>query len=413
MPTDPFSSREEAPPFIKPFLEALDRMREQEVRSPDELKRHAHGLLSAHLGASTQAVEEVFAQGAVSLLSDHTHYSDGFAVLMPVRQGTAVAIRRAEKRPSRVVFEGNETVWSLEDEATADAPLWVRVVDQAVAELGPATEAVEMAIVSTIPSSCLDAYLSALSVAAARALFAYGGTQGEQGEKEVEARLPALRRILAACTALPFSIAFPIASCAGGTDTFTLVDTATHEHLPVETTARSALGWSLIDPKARPRDAAFHHRRRDQAEEALAILQRDEFKNLTSFRELEHRDLPRALDALPAHLAAVARHLVTENRRVQKLVAAMRRNDWQMVGALLLMSHASRRDEWGSTSSAADFLVEQVESLTLDGIYGACMTGRGGYVVLVSQPHTMMLGLDRLTATFEQRFEYAPDAMVL
>jgi galactokinase len=72
------------------------------------------------------------------------------------------------------------------------------------------------------------------------------------------------------------------------------------------------------------------------------------------------------MEALPARLTSVARHLVTDNRRVQKMVAALRRSDWQMVGALLLMSHASRRDAWQGTSAEADFLVEHVEATTLE-----------------------------------------------
>lgn len=415
MPTDFFSSRESAPPYLRPFLDALDRMREHEARSPEALEDRARGLLDECFEPSARSSETVFAQGAVSLLSDHTHYSNGFAVLMPVPQGTAVAIRRAEGPSSRVVFEGEETTWTIGPEAdAADVPVWIRVVDRIVDQLVPPTVAVDMAVVSTLPASCLDAYLAALAVAVARAVLVDGGALGpDELETVLESHLPTLRRILAECTELPFSIAFPIASFAGGTDTFTLVDTYTYEHLPVETTARRVLGWSLLDPKKGPREAAFHRRRRDEADEAIALLQARGFEGLTSFRELEHRDLPRAVDALPPHLTAIVRHLVTENRRVQKLVAAMRRNDWQMVGALLLMSHASRRDEWASTSAEADFLVEHVEALTIESIYGACMTGRGGYVVLVGQPHTMFLCLDELTAAFEQRFGYAPEAMLL
>jgi galactokinase len=77
------------------------------------------------------------------------------------------------------------------------------------------------------------------------------------------------------------------------------------------------------------------------------------------------------------------------------------------------MSHASRRDEWGGTSAEANFIVEQVETMTLDGIYGACMTGRGGYVILVGQPHALPLGLDPLKAAFEKRFGFVPYAMSL
>jgi galactokinase len=96
--------------------------------------------------------------------------------------------------------------------------------------------------------------------------------------------------------------------------------------------------------------------------------------------------------------------LVTDNRRVQKMVAAMRRSDWQMVGALLLMSHASRRTEWECTTPEADFIVDHVEERTVNGLYGACMTGRSGYVLLVGQPHAVTLAVEPLQEAFEERF---------
>lgn len=376
------------------------------------LKQRALDLLAERFGASSQPTEAVFAQGAVNLLSDHTHYSDGFAILMPVKQGVAVAMRRARGSVSQVTFVGDEAARGLDP--AAEAPAWVCVAERVVAQIAPSEDPVEMAVVSTLPSSCFDAYLATLAVATARAVLVHGRAPEKHEEgKDVVPYRSTLCRILATCADLPFSIAFPMVSCAGGNDPFTLVDTGTCEHLPIETTARSELGWMLIEPKAALRDGVFHRRCRQQAGEAIAWLQEHAFEGLTSFRDLEHRDLPRAARDLPSHLVPVVRHLVTENRRVQKLVAAVRRNDWQMVGALLLMAHASRRDEWGGTTPQADFLVAHIESMTLESIYGACMTGRGGYVIVVGQPHAMMLCLDRLTAAFDRRFGYLPDAMPL
>jgi galactokinase len=100
--------------------------------------------------------------------------------------------------------------------------------------------------------------------------------------------------------------------------------------------------------------------------------------------------------------------LVTENRRVQKHVAALRRDDWQMVGALLLMSHASLRDDWKGTTAAADTLVEAVEARTHDGLYGACMTERGGGVLVVGRPHAFEEGIRDLTRRFVARYDDPP-----
>lgn len=391
-------------------------MSDSDPPSPSALRARAHEALTQQFGASTRSSIKAFAQGALSMLSDHTHYSNGFALLVPVPHGTAVALRPAAGPSSRVVFDGGEHVYTWkDDDALPEAPARVAVVVHVLHELAPG-RAVDVAVASTIPAPCRDEALAALAVATARAAGGYTASLDAEAPATeapatetpadgLEKHLPALRRILATCTALPFSIAFPIASAAADdTNTFTLVDTATYEHLPVQTAGRDALGWVLLDPQAAGRDAPFHRRRRDQADEAIALLRERAFETLNSFRELEHQNLPHAIDVLPPRLAPIVRYLVTDNRRVQKMVAALRRGDWQMVGALLLMSHASRRTDWDSTAPEADFIVDQVEALTVDGIYGACMTGRSGGLLLVGKPYALPLGLDTLAADFEQRF---------
>jgi galactokinase len=395
-------------------LGSFDRARAYAGTPPEALEAAARERLAGTLGPSSQPVASAFAPAALNLISDHTHYSNGFALLIPVVQGTAVALRRTEHRTGRVVIEEESTVYPLDD--GQDVPAWVQVVAATMAAMDGGGEAVDVALGSTVPSSTFDAFLAALALATARAVMAHQEAHKAPGRrnKQLVARLPALRQQIAACTGLPFSIAPLIGSArAQPGDPFTLVDTATREQLPVETAARDALAWRLIDPQVAPRDVAFHRRRRDQADEAIDLLQRRAFPELRSFRELEHQDIPRAMEALPARLTSVARHLVTDNRRVQKMVAALRRSDWQMVGALLLMSHASRRDAWQGTSAEADFLVEHVEATTLEGIYGACMTGRGGAVVVVGQPRAFPRGLDRLTAAFDERFGRPPRTMPL
>jgi galactokinase len=160
-------------------------------------------------------------------------------------------------------------------------------------------------------------------------------------------------------------------------------------------------------------DAALHQKRRERAEQALAILQHKGFPELVSLQQLEHRDLERALHILPRRFKPVLSHLVTENRRVQKLVVAARRRDWQLFGAMLLMSHASLRDDWGQTKEEVDLVVEQVEAMSLEGMYGACVTGRGGCVLVLGKPFVVPACLDRIEAVFQNRFGRKPEMMVL
>lgn len=248
-----------------------------------------------------------------------------------------------------------------------------------------------------MPDVGRDGAHAALAIALWRALRTLRGA--ERLPAALHADLDTLRAAVASALGLPFGLAPLLAAAAGTAATLLLVDTATREFLPVELPAPTALALVLLDsgPAVRP-DAEAERRRRAGAQEVLRQLRAEGFPHLRSFRELEHRDLHRALDALPPRLRPLARHVVTENRRVQRMVTALRRGDWQMTGALLLMTHASRRDHLGATHPAADALVEAVEGMTFDGLYGAGQTGRDGPLVLAGQPHTTPAALDRLAA---------------
>ncbi len=411
----PHSEHDSAPPFIKPLLRALDRIQAREALRPEQLTDRARALLAERFGAAEPPVEAAFAHGSVGLLGEHTHYFDGFALCLSLAQGTAVAVRRAGAGVSRVAFEGGRAPWTFDrarDEERQDRPdgtSWACLVEDLVRRLGPAEVQVEVAVVTTVQPACLDAYLAALGVATARALQArfalpFGTT----------ALLRAVREVIAACAEQPFSAAYVVAAEAGRPYAFTLVDADSLDHLPVESPARDMLGWGLVEVERGPVcPPAFYRKQQERADKALALLQRKAFPRLTSFRNLDFLDQPRALDALPRRYRPFVRYLVSENHRVQKLVWAARRRDWQLFGALLLISHASLRNDARSSSAEVDFVVEQVETMTLEGMYGACRAGRGGCILLVGQPFIVPQCLDRIKAAFQERFGHAPETTLL
>ncbi|HMB89796.1 MAG TPA: hypothetical protein VKP65_03055 [Rhodothermales bacterium] len=409
MPADSLlPERPELPPFIKPYLQTLDRMQQREALQPEQHTAWARRLLETRYGLANRAAEAAFAHGALGLLAGHSHYADGYAVLMPLEQGTAVAVQIREDDQVQISFEGDETRWVMDVAEKENQPVWVRVAMQVVQHLAPG-QGLDVAVVSTMPPGCMDAYLAALTMATTRALQALLALPDSTRDL-----LPALCHIIASSTTLPFSKAFLMASEAETAQQFVLADTSTDEHMPLEAPSPKVLGWGLVDVGTGQRsDVALHQKRRDRAEQTLVALREKGFPDLVSLQQLEHRDLERALQVLPRRLKPVLRHLVTENRRVQKLVVAARRRDWQLFGAMLLMSHASLRDDWGQTNEEVDLVVEQVEAMSLEGMYGACATGRGGCVLVLGKPFVVPACLDRIEATFERRFGRKPGMMVV
>jgi galactokinase len=81
-------------------------------------------------------------------------------------------------------------------------------------------------------------------------------------------------------------------------------------------------------------------------------------------------------DATPEQVAdqARGRHAVSEMARVREFAAAAKAGDAERLGALMLASHASSRDDMEVSIPALDTLVE---CLTSAGAFGARLTGGG------------------------------------
>ena len=70
-----------------------------------------------------------------------------------------------------------------------------------------------------------------------------------------------------------------------------------------------------------------------------------------------------------------ARHIITENHRVGEAVKALKNDDFEAFGNLMVQSHDSLRDDYEVTGFELDCLVGI--SLSQKGVLGARMTGAG------------------------------------
>lgn len=379
------------------------------AHSPDRpgatkaLLAEARTLLDSAFGpAADGAIGTGRARGSVGIQADQTHYSDGFALFLGLPHAVAVALRRSSSA-SRVAFAPDATPVALHDAHSAPHR-GVDVIRRTVASLRPAGDpglSLDIGVVSSIPPVLGDAALSALAVATASALNdLYGVPADPRAQMERD-----LARDVSVGSRRPTSVSYVLAAREVRPAAVLLVDTALHEHLPVTPGQGDPLGWAVLDPGGGPpAPPQLHQTRAEQAEAALDRLRRAGVADIDAFRDLEHRDLERAVDLLPEDLRPITRHLVTENRRVQKHVRALRHGDGQMIGGLLLMSHASRRSHLDASTDEIDAIVEDAEALTFEGgIYGAGPASRDGALLVTGRPPDFDRGLERLAEEFEAR----------
>ncbi len=98
----------------------------------------------------------------------------------------------------------------------------------------------------------------------------------------------------------------------------------------------------------------------------LATLSEDDLARLTAGPS----------PVLTDHLAARVRHIVTETRRVEAGVEALRRGDWPAFGRLMTASGRSSATDYDVSHPRVEQLV--AEALAVDGVLGARMMGGGG-----------------------------------
>jgi galactokinase len=93
--------------------------------------------------------------------------------------------------------------------------------------------------------------------------------------------------------------------------------------------------------------------------------------SVASLREATYSDL----GALDGDLLKRARHVISENGRVEAFASAAERGDLDEMGKLTTESHRSLRDDYEVSCPELDFLVET--ALRVPGVFGARMTGGG------------------------------------
>jgi galactokinase len=107
------------------------------------------------------------------------------------------------------------------------------------------------------------------------------------------------------------------------------------------------------------------------------------------------------LGALEGVLLKRARHIVTENARVERFVEAVESEDHAVeMGRIVTESHISLRDDYEVSCAELDFLVEA--ALGVDGVLGARMIGGGfgGSTVNLVRP----AAVEGLKATLAKKY---------
>jgi galactokinase len=298
--------------------------------------------IAAALGTGDD-VAFVRAPGRVNLIGEHTDYNGGWVLPMALELDCLVGYRPR--------MDGEVNVASLD--APDDIQPWTDALLEALAEEGRAGAGIDAAVASSVPMGAGLASSGALSIALG---LAFSRVAGLALEPAVLAE--ACRRAEERATGVPCGFMDQMVAVLGRPREALLID------------CRSA----SVEPVALPADAA------------VVVVDSDVRRSLSDGRYAERRAACEAAaarigvsslrDATPEQVAddPVARHVVSENERVHRMVRALRAGDLADAGAILTEGHRSLRDDFAVSTPEVDALVERLLGL---GAYGARLTGGG------------------------------------
>lgn len=331
----------------------------------------AADLFGAIYGSAPSA--EFSAPGRVNLIGEHTDYNNGLVLPFAIDARTHVAAARNDDGLVRVVSaQRPEEVRSLAvAEILPGGPDlgwagYVFGVYWALVEAGHELGGIDLAIDSNVP---VGAGLSSSAAIECAVGLAMSTLHGHDLSLSDIARLA--QRAENDFVGMPCGLMDQMASatCQEGSVLFFDIGHDTTEHIPFDPSV-DGLAVLVIDTKAHHAlaDGEYAERRRS-CEQAAAHL------GLNSLRDIEFDDLGDALTRLDDDvLRRRVRHIVTENRRVENVVAQLRGPGAAAIGPDMTASHVSLRDDFEVSCLELDVAVEAALGA---GALGARMTGGG------------------------------------
>ena len=354
--------------------------------STDGLLTDVAEAYDAHFGTPAEAV--AFAPGRVNLLGEHTDYNGGLVLPMPLRLGTAMAAGQSDPpgrlRVASASFAGEET----RDLTESASGAWSDYVLGSFRNAPGLKEGAGLTamVASNLPMGAGLSSSAAIEVCTLRIADILFGTETNPVETALLAR-----KVENAFVGMPCGIMDQFVVSVGEPGHALFLDTRTLRHRPVRLLGGQSFLVVHSGETHKLTDGGYAARVAEcrAACEALGV---------EMLSELTPDDMDR-IEALPEPLNRRARHVVTENDRVQRGAKALEAGDAAGFAELMIASHRSQSADYAVSLPEIDALVDAALAA---GAIGARLTGGGfgGSIVALIADDKLAEVADSLTAQF-------------
>ncbi|MFE5924061.1 galactokinase [Streptomyces sp. NPDC056468] len=341
------------------------------------------------------------APGRVNLIGEHTDYNDGFVMPFALPHTAVAAVSRRTDGALRLHsadVEGGVVelrVEKLEPESDRNWTAYPSGVVWALRQAGHALTGADIHLASTVPAGAGLSSSAALEVVVALALNdLYDlGLKGWQ-----LARL--CQRAENVYVGAPVGIMDQTASacCEAGHALFLDTRDLSQKQIPFDLAAEG-MRLLVVDTQVKHSHSEGEYgKRRAGCEKGAALL------GVDALRDVAYDELDAALDRLgdDEEVRRLVRHVVTEDQRVEQVVALLESGDTRAIGPVLTAGHASLRDDFRISCPELDLVVD---TALAGGALGARMTGGGfgGSAIVLAEA----ADVETVTKSVEEAFAAA------
>jgi galactokinase len=345
------------------------------------------------------------APGRVNLIGEHTDYNLGFVCPVALDLATFVATAPANGGKLRIYSEDRNETREFQVSELRDAQRQGHWTDYPIGvaheliRAGFQVEPADLLIRSTVPDGSGLSSSAALEVSSALALLNRRPLDPLELAKLCQ-------RAEREFVGMPCGIMDQYISVFGRENSATAIDCRSLEHRDV----RLPDGITFLAVNSMVKHELSGSAYRDRVRECAAAVEQIQrrFPTVASLRDVSPAQFAQIEAELPDVIRRRARHVVTEDDRVNRFVAAAAGGELSAMGQLLVESHRSLQHDYEVSCEELDFLVDT--ALGIEGVLGSRMTGGGfgGCTVTMLRPRAFEKFLSEITSAYAGRFGITP-----
>ena len=315
------------------------------------------------------------APGRVNLIGEHTDYNEGFVLPVAIDKKIIMLGQLREDRLVQVfdLVYKTKIKFSLDSLTPLKKESWANylmgVMDE-IQKAGYLLQGVNLVFTSNIPQRAGLSSSAALEVVTALTMAKLNSLEIKPLEMAHLCRRAENNFVGVAC-----GIMDQYVSCLGQKNYALFIDCRTNDYelIPFKNhnyqvvICNSKVQRGLVNSE--------YNKRMEECKIATEFFKHKLNREIRALRDIGIDEYEKYQAQLPEIITRRARHVISENYRVQVGVQALREGNFSAFGQLMIESHRSLKNDYEVSCAELDLLVDL--ALKQEGVLGARMTGAG------------------------------------